>query len=296
IGGADSQTTPLKLAGAYHAFGNEGIYSEPYAVTKVEFPDGTTIDLRPEPEAAMSDYTAYMVTDMLKSVMNEGTGTGANIPGLDVAGKTGTPTRKGVDGSPDSWFAGYTTNYTIAAWTGYDDNNIALPDTKIPQALFKNIMTELSKDKETKDFVKPDSVVEVAVEKGSNPPALPSDYTPSSNIVTELFVKGTEPEETSKKFDQIDPVSNLSAEYDEDNDKIIAEWDYDSDEEDISFEVSMRSGDGDMNVLSTTEDQSMEITQVEPGTEYEIQVIAIKDDNRSEPTSTKVTIQDDEGE
>src|SRR5699024_6147331 len=92
IGGADSQTTPLKLAGAYHAFGNEGIYSEPYAVTKVEFPDGTTIDLRPEPEAAMSDYTAYMVTDMLKSVMNEGTGTGANIPGLDVAGKTGTTT------------------------------------------------------------------------------------------------------------------------------------------------------------------------------------------------------------
>src|SRR5699024_2826502 len=266
IGGADSQTTPLKLAGAYHAFGNEGIYSEPYAVTKVEFPDGTTIDLRTEPEAAMSDYTAYMVTDMLKSVMNEGTGTGANIPGLDVAGKTGTTTRKGIDGSPDSWFAGYTTNYTIAAWTGYDDNNIALPDTKIPQALFKNIMTKLSKDKETKDFVKPDSVVEVAVEKGSNPPALPSDYTPSSNIVTELFVKGTEPKETSKKFDQLDPVSNLSAEYDEDNDKIIAEWDYDSDEEDISFEVSMRSGEGDMNVLSTTEDQSMEITQVEPGT------------------------------
>src|SRR5699024_3344332 len=121
-------------------------------------------------------------------------------------------------------------------------------------------------------------------------------YTPSSNIVTELFVKGTEPKETSKKFDQLDPVSNLSAEYDEDNDKIIAEWDYDSDEEDISFEVSMRSGEGDINVLSTTEDQSMEITQVEPGTEYEIQVIAIKDDNRSEPTSTKVTIQDDEGE
>src|SRR5699024_11476904 len=81
---------------------------------------------------------------------------------------------------------------------GYDDNNIPLPDTKIPHALFKNTMTELSKNKETKDFVKPSSVVEVEVEKGSNPARLPSAYTPSSNIITELFVKGHEPSKTSE--------------------------------------------------------------------------------------------------
>src|SRR5690625_4551635 len=92
IGGADTNTTPLQLAGAFRAFGNEGIYNEPYAVTKVEFPDGKVVELKPEPEAAMSDYTAYMITDMLKSALlpNEGTGSSAAIPGLHMAGKTGT--------------------------------------------------------------------------------------------------------------------------------------------------------------------------------------------------------------
>src|SRR5699024_4557256 len=141
----------------------------------------------------MSDYTAYMISVMLKTAMSEGTGVEANIPGLPVAGKTSTTTRDGVDGSSDSWLSGYTTDYTISIWTGYDDNNIHFTDTKITQALFKNTMTELSKNKETKDFVKPSSVVEVEEEKGSNPARLPSAYTPNSNIITELFVKGHEP-------------------------------------------------------------------------------------------------------
>lgn len=294
IGSGEVSASPLQLAGAYQAFGNEGIHTEPYAVTKVEFPDGKTIDLKPEPEAAMSDYTAYMVTDMLKSVINEGTGTEANVSGLPVVGKTGTTTRDGVEGSPDSWFAGYTTNYTVAVWTGFKDNNIPLSNTKIPHALFKNIMTELSKDKETKDFVKPDSVVEVEVEKGSNPPSLPSDYTPSSNIVTELFVKGTEPTKTSDKYDKLDPVSNLSAQYNEDDDIIEASWDYD-DDEDVTFEVSLGTDGEDMKVIfSDSEDKSIEITQVKPGSEYEIQVVAKKDGTRSEPKSTKVTLDDED--
>src|SRR5690625_508101 len=87
IGGTGTTVNPLQLAGAFRAFGNEGIYNEPYAVTKVEFPDGKEVDLKPEPEADMSDYTAYMITDMLKTVMSEGTGTTADIPGLPVAGK-----------------------------------------------------------------------------------------------------------------------------------------------------------------------------------------------------------------
>src|SRR5699024_11167001 len=172
IGGSKTEVSPLQLAGAFSAFGNEGIYTEPYAVVKVEFPDGSVVDLKPEPEAVMSDYTAYMVTDMLKSVLSSGTGTNANIPDLPVAGKTGTTNVKGKSGANNSWFSGYTTNFTIAVWTGYDENNRIIEDTQIPHALFKNTMTEISKDIETADFVKPESVVEVEIEKGSNPPAL----------------------------------------------------------------------------------------------------------------------------
>ncbi|WP_106497437.1 PBP1A family penicillin-binding protein [Lentibacillus sp. Marseille-P4043] len=291
IGGASLEVTPLELAGAYRAFGNEGISNEPYAVTKVEFPDGKTVELKPKPEPVMSDYTAYMITDMLKSVMTEGTGTLANIPSLPVAGKTGTTNLEDKDGSPDSWFSGYSTNYTISIWTGYNDQKVVLPDTKIPHALFKNTMSYISDGIETADFTKPSSVVELGVEKGSNPARLPSDYTPESEIVSELFVKGNEPSKTSEKYDKLDPVNDLTATFNEDENTIDVEWDYDEDQ-DVSFQVSAGIDGGQMQELSTTDDTDMEITSVEPGAEYTIQVVVVSNDdeaNTSEAKSTKVT-------
>ncbi|SDQ55233.1 PBP1A family penicillin-binding protein [Virgibacillus salinus] len=297
--GGSSGTNPTKLAGAYRAFANEGIYNDPYAVTKVEFPDtGKTVDLKPEPEPAMSDYTAYMITDMLKNVVTEGTGKLANVPGLHVAGKTGTTNRDDVEGPPDSWFSGYSTNYTISIWTGYNNNNIGISDTKIPHALFKNAMTELSKDKDTPDFTKPDSVVEVAVEEGSRPAKLPSDFTPDSEIVTELFVKGNEPTKTSEKYDQLDPVEGLKATFDKESSTIQAEWKYNSDE-DVSFKVSASVDGGEMQGLSSTEETSIEISNVEPGSEYEIQVVAVSNEteaNSSEPKTTSVKVPEEEEE
>lgn len=298
IGGTGTNTTPMQLAGAFRAFGNDGIYNEPYAVVKVEYPDGTVVDLKPEPEAAMSDFTAYMVTDMLKSVITEGTGTQANIPGLHVAGKTGTTNLKGKDGSPDSWFTGYTTNYTISVWTGgytdEDGNRDVMPTTKIPHELFKNTMIELSKGIETKDFVKPDSVVELPVQKGSNPPVIAKNGS-GSNVVTELFVKGHEPNKTSsQKVNELDPVSNLKASYDDDANKIEVTWDYDDD--DVQFEVSASVNGGDKKNLSSTEDKSITISEVQEGTEYVIQVTAVSKDDasvRSEPKSVNVKISGD---
>ncbi|GAB4073605.1 PBP1A family penicillin-binding protein [Barrientosiimonas marina] len=297
IGGGKIGTNPLELAGAYSAFGNDGVYNKPYAVTKVEFPDsGRTVELTPEPEAAMSESTAYMITDMLQTVIEEGTGTQANVPGLPDAGKTGTTTREGVDGSPDSWFSGYSTNYTVSVWTGFNNNNIAVPDTKVSQALYKNMMAELSKDTETADFTKPDSVVEVPVEKGTDPAKLPSDYTPSSKIVNELFVKGTEPTKTSEHFEDLDPVSDLEANYDEDANTIQLEWDYDSDD-DVSYDVSARIDDGDMQKLSSTDDTSMEISDVESDAAYDIQVVARDDDGHtSDPASATIKVPGDEDE
>src|SRR5699024_5303351 len=136
--------------------------------------------------------------------------------------KTGSTNLKDVSGVPDSWFTGYTTNYTISIWAGGYTNDkgqrAPMPESarKVPQHLFKNIMTEISQGIDTADFVKPDSVVELAVEKGSNPPMLPSKYTPKENMITELFVKGNEPNQISEKYDQLDPVKNLKTDNDED--------------------------------------------------------------------------------
>ncbi|WP_010173181.1 penicillin-binding transpeptidase domain-containing protein [Bacillus coahuilensis] len=203
IGGVKGED-PMSMAGAYAAFGNGGIYNEPYTVVRVELADGTSIDLRPEPVIAMKDYTAYMITDMLKDVINYGTGTSAAVSGVPLAGKSGTTNYSSDEKSnygipsgaaPDSWFVGYSTNYTASIWVGFDErkNYLTKDDQGISKQMFKYIMTYLSERTATSDFEKPGSVVESPVEIGSNPAALPSDFTPENQITYELFVKGTEP-------------------------------------------------------------------------------------------------------
>ncbi|MGL4523698.1 MAG: transglycosylase domain-containing protein, partial [Bacilli bacterium] len=89
IGGFNG-VSPIEMAGAYAAFGNGGTYIKPHTVTKIIFPDGTEINTEPEPKQVMKDSTAYMITDMLRDVVTSGTGTLAQIGGMDIAGKTGT--------------------------------------------------------------------------------------------------------------------------------------------------------------------------------------------------------------
>ncbi|MBU5594207.1 PBP1A family penicillin-binding protein [Amphibacillus sp. MSJ-3] len=270
IGGSKLSMSALDMAGAYSAFGNDGIYNEPYAVTKVVFGDGREENLKSDPVAAMSDATAYMVTDMLRSVVQNGTGAAANIPGLPMVGKTGT-----TDNNVDIWFTGYTTNYTVAVWSGYEDSTRSVPSTHttVSRQLFKNVMTEISEGVETADFEMPDSVVRVEIERGTNPPQLPSEYTPDSQISVELFKRGYEPKERSEQFDKLDPVTGLVAEYDEEANQIEIKWDH-SNEEDVNFIVKYGK-EGSTSNESQTSDHSFTISQVEQGVTYTIEVIAV---------------------
>src|SRR5699024_3752891 len=81
--------TPVELAGAYAAFANQGTYTEPHTVTKVVNLDGEETNLEPSSSKAMEDYTAYMVTDMLKDVISYYS-SDLTIPGYIQAAKTGT--------------------------------------------------------------------------------------------------------------------------------------------------------------------------------------------------------------
>src|SRR5699024_3360062 len=123
----------------------------------------------------------------------------------------------------------------------------------------------------TADFKKPNSVVEVAVEKGTNPPELASEYTPSGNVVKELFVKGTEPSSVSTKFDKLDPVRSLTAEYDEKANRIDISWDYDE-VETIAFDVNFSTDSGSMKSLTTTKEYVASIDNVEHDVKYTIEV------------------------
>lgn len=300
IGGGKIHTNPLEMAGAYAAFGNGGFYIEPYSITKIVFPDDTELEVKPEKNVAMSDYTAYMVTDVLKDVIKHPNGTAyrnTDLGNLPVAGKTGT-TNRGSDVTPDSWMVGYTTNFTVSIWSGYrDEKHIEGKYQRIPQELFSRIMNYMSEGIETADFVKPDSVLEIKVEKGTNPAQLPSEYTPKDRIVTELFVKGTEPTAVSQEFDKVDPISKLNVEYVENDELINLYWEHpllseDSDEQ-LEFELSVSTDGGDFKVIATGKDNEYTLSNVKKGSKYTFRVVVIKNELRSDPVDRSIEIPED---
>ncbi|MBA2875073.1 PBP1A family penicillin-binding protein [Thermaerobacillus caldiproteolyticus] len=303
IGGLGKGVSPLQMAGAYSAFGNNGVYIKPHAVTKIVFPDDTEMDLTPKPKVAMKDYTAYMITDMLKSVVQYGTGTLANVPGLHIAGKTGTTNydddtirKYGLpDGAvPDSWFVGYTPNYTAAVWTGFSKRSseayLSTYEQKIPRLLFKKVIAHV--DDGSGDFKMPKSVVKLPIKKGSNPPKLAGKYTPESEIVYECFVRGTQPTEVAEdRPEPLSPVTNLQGVYDPVTNTITVSWKYGGQLENGSFEVHIKNDKGESNVVTTNE-SSLTVNNPTPGAVYtfEVYVINKEEENRSEPASTTVQV------
>lgn len=250
--------SPLQMASAYSAFANGGNYTEPYTVSKVTTQDGQEIDLTPETNQAMSDYTAYMITDMLKDVATN-YNSSVGIPGVPQAGKTGTTNYTSVeieehnlpsDAVPDSWYIGYTSNYSLSVWTGYDkkyeeghwlSNNDGT--RQLPRDIYQALMSQVSEGLDNSDWTKPSSVSEVSVEDGSDPAQLPGPNTPESEIVTELFVAGTEPSEISTTYgEDLTAPTGLSAQFDEESNEIAINWDeytLENEDEDVTYLLSV---------------------------------------------------------
>jgi len=301
------ETTTLQMAGAYSAFGNNGSYTKPHAVKEIELRDGTKINMKPKTEQAMSDYTAFMVTDMLKSVVNSGYGTGgkANIPGLPVAGKTGTTNYSSDElrkyghsrGSvPDAWFAGYTTNYTAAIWTGYEYRKDALRttnDQQIAMKIFKNLMQHVSKNVETVDFTIPKTVTKVKVEKGSNKLAGP--YTPENLISYEWAVKGNAPSTVSEKYTEAPGMGGLSAVYDQNTNEITLSWQFTGEEPGVQFLVTVSKDGSAEQTLTTTSEKGLRMQANGPGS-YAFKVVALIEGQQSNAATTTVTVSGPSGE
>lgn len=147
-----------KMAAAYATFANGGTYYKPQYVNRVVFSDGTTKNFDTSGTRVMKEATAYMMTDMLKSVITAGTGYNANISGLYHAGKTGTSNyadnelkklTKDYNYSsivtPDELFVGYTTQYSMAIWTGYTNRLTPVLDDgiKVATDVYKQMMLYL---------------------------------------------------------------------------------------------------------------------------------------------------------
>lgn len=188
LGGLDKGVTPLQMASAYGAFANMGTYIEPIAILKVEKTDGVVLEQTiPKQRQVMKPTTAYLVTDMLKSVVERGTGTGAQI-GRPAAGKTGT-----TDEGKDLWFVGYTPELVTAVWIGYDQPT-AMPQAyggTYPTRIWQEIMSKALSDVPVKNFSMPSGIVTSTVDGKSG--LLPGPNTPGDSLVTDMFAEGTVP-------------------------------------------------------------------------------------------------------
>ncbi len=211
LGGFTTGVSPLQVAQAYGAFGNQGIYNEGRTVLKIEDVEGNVLYEAPNNQkVVMSEETAYLVTNMLETVTKAGTGTNAQMANRAVASKTGTTQLpdtaafKGKTGNKDAWFAAYTPEYVAVVWMGYDNDTDAngkaqylrqIYGGKYPALIWKAVMTKASQGLSGSQFTKPSTIVEVAIDEKSGD--LPSNLTPDKYISTELFVESNLPTKTS---------------------------------------------------------------------------------------------------
>ncbi len=228
--GAFNGASPLQMAGAYAAFSNGGYYLEPTTIKKIVIRDSEeTIEPEREKVKAMSDSTAYMMTDMLREVPSH---IGASYVTTDqLAAKTGTTNYDTAtanannypyNATPDGWIVGYTPDMVVAIWTGYTENikGVYLTQNQMVNqrnGLFKACAKATLNNNGSK-FTKPSSVISVKLEKGTT--LLASESTPSDQIVTELFKKGTEPTETSSRYKKLDNVESLKIKYENNTSKL----------------------------------------------------------------------------
>lgn len=226
IGGVAEGFSPLTMASAYAGFASGGYYTAPYSVTKLEYREsGDVKEYKPTKTRVMKDSTAYIMNNILESAVEVGFEGGAKVSGSHVAAKTGTTNydnntiqKYNLPGNAvnDLWTIAYTSQYSIAVWYGYDSIYNKEADRVTyntsnggqKEGVVRAVMQYIPKD--TKGWTMPSSVVASQVEKETWPAMLPSTSTPSDYIITEYFVRGTQPAETSERFNTLTDITDVN--------------------------------------------------------------------------------------
>jgi len=194
IGAYDA--SPLDMAGAWTIFANGGLHLDPWMLASVRSPSGDVIsDYTPTSKQVLDPRVAYLTTDMLKNVINAGTGYEVRRRGFTpiAAGKTGS--------SHDAWFAGYTSNLLCIVWVGNDDytnlGSIEGAHAAAPiWAEFMKKAVQLPQYSDTHDFNMPEGVQMVSVDKATNLPVDSGCPEAPATSYTAAFLDGTVPQET----------------------------------------------------------------------------------------------------
>lgn len=201
-----------KMAAAYAAFANGGIYHKPMYINKIVFSDGSEKEFSDAGTRAMKETTAYMMTEMMKTVLVYGIGRGAYLPWLPQAGKTGTSNytdeeiEKYVKNTsyvaPDESFVGYTPKYSMAVWTGYSNRftPIVGDGFLVAAKVYRSMMTYLSEDDHPGDWTMPEGLFrngEFVFKNGARPiwtePSTQQSSTAESSTTQASTTVGQQP-------------------------------------------------------------------------------------------------------
>jgi 1A family penicillin-binding protein len=184
LGLGSSDLTLLEITSAYATFANQGTWLPPTAIRHVTDPQGKLLEETvPQGREALSPETAYVITSMLRGVVERGTGQAAKALGRPVAAKTGT-----TNDYSNAWFIGFTPRLATGVWVGYDrPRSLGKDETgsRVAVPIWTAYMSKVLGDSPKEDFPVPDRVV-----------IIPVDLDPSNEcvrVVPMAFVRGTEP-------------------------------------------------------------------------------------------------------
>jgi len=182
------EATLVEMTSAYSAFGNEGLRMKPFYITRITDRDGNIIEeARPAARDAVRADTAYLMSSMLRGVVDRGTAARARSLKRPIAGKTGT-----TNDFTDAWFIGYEPGLAAGVWVGYDDKRKSLgpheEGSRAALPMWMDFWGRVMKDKPLQDFPIPGNIVFLPVDLDGRP-AEPG----ATGSRMEAFIAGTEP-------------------------------------------------------------------------------------------------------
>jgi len=182
------EATLTEMTSAFAVFPNQGVHMQTYSVLKVTDRAGNVLEEnRPEPKDAIRADTAYVLTNLLRGVVQRGTAAKAASLDWPIGGKTGT-----TDDYTDAWFIGFDPDITIGVWVGLDQKkpigrNMTGAEAALP--IWMDVMKAWIGDrKEPPKFDPPGNIVFVSVDKSG---ASTDASTPGA--ISEAFIAGTQP-------------------------------------------------------------------------------------------------------
>ncbi|MBE3092439.1 MAG: PBP1A family penicillin-binding protein [Chloroflexi bacterium] len=270
IGGLKTGITPLDLSKVFSTLASGGIYRQPVCILKITDPQGNILyeynpDKNESNHRILEKPIAYHITQILKKVIESGTGTGANI-GRPAAGKTGTS-----DGPNDAWFAGYTPDLVTVVWIGYPDSNQPMEPINgrvvvggtYPADIWREFMISALEDVPVSDFDKPDEeLVDIKVCTESN--LLDTFWCPEESIQWHIYVKDEEPQDICNIHNKVEVPDAVGWNFEEakkmfEDLYFVVEEIYDFDEtynQDIIFKQNPEAG----TILESLNGEKLSIT------------------------------------